>query len=120
MVVVMKATATEDDIEHVEEKVREAGGEAFVSRGKSRTIIGLVGDTARFTGMPIQTYQGVDHVILIGKPYKMVARELHPVPTTVKVGPAAVGRESFNVIAGPCAVESEEQAMLAAKAAVAA
>ena len=86
MVVVMKATATEDDIEHVEEKVREAGGEAFVSRGKSRTIIGLVGDTARFTGMPIQTYAGVDHVILIGKPYKMVARELHPVPTTVKVG----------------------------------
>jgi len=74
MVVVMKATATEDDIEHVEEKVREAGGEAFVSRGKSRTIIGLVGDTARFTGMPIQTYSGVDHVILIGKPYKMVAR----------------------------------------------
>ena len=120
MVVVMKATATEDDIEHVEEKVREAGGEAFVSRGKSRTIIGLVGDTARFTGMPIQTYAGVDHVILIGKPYKMVARELHPVPTTVKVGPAAVGRESFSVIAGPCAVESEEQAMLAAKAAVAA
>jgi 3-deoxy-7-phosphoheptulonate synthase len=120
MVVVMKATATEDDIEHVSEKVREAGGEAFVSRGKSKTIIGLVGDTARFTGMPIQTYPGVEQVILIGKPYKMVARELHPVPTTVKVGTAAIGRDSFNVIAGPCAVETEEQALIAAHAAKAA
>ena len=118
MVVVMKATATEDDIEHVSEKVREAGGEAFVSRGASRTIIGLVGDTSRFTGLPLMTYPGVDHVIRVGKPYKMVARELHPVPTTVKVGSAAVGHDSFALIAGPCAVESEDQALAAARAAV--
>jgi 3-deoxy-7-phosphoheptulonate synthase len=62
----------------------------------------------------------VDHLIQVGKPYKMVARALHPQPTTVKVGPAAVGRETFTIIAGPCAVESEGQALAAARGAKAA
>ena len=120
MVVVMKAEATEEDIQRVAEKVRDAGGEAFVSRGKYQTIIGLVGDTTRFTSLPLQLMPGVENVMRIGKPYKMVARGLHPAPTTIKVGTAAVGRDSFALIAGPCAVESEEQAMAAASAAKAA
>ncbi len=117
MVVVMKRDATEEDIERVAEKVREVGGEAFVSRGAVHTIIGLVGDSALFKGLSLDNLPGVDRLIQIGKPYKMVARALHPVPTTVKVGPAAVGRESFTLIAGPCAVETEEQALTAARAA---
>jgi 3-deoxy-7-phosphoheptulonate synthase len=117
MVVVMKAGATEADIEAVAERVRAVGGEAFVSRGTVHTIIGLVGDTDRFQSIPLQQLPGVDHVIQVGKPYKMVARDLHPRTTTVKVGTTAVGRDSFTIIAGPCAVESEEQAMVATKAA---
>ncbi len=120
MVVVMKRDATEADIERVSEKVREAGGEAFVSRGAVHTIIGLVGDTASFMGLGLDNFPGVDHLIQVGKPYKMVARALHPQPTTVKVGPAAVGRETFTIIAGPCAVESDEQALAAAQGAKAA
>jgi 3-deoxy-7-phosphoheptulonate synthase len=120
MVVVMKRDATEADIERVSEKVREAGGEAFVSRGAVHTIIGLVGDTASFMGLGLDNFPGVDHLIQVGKPYKMVARALHPQPTTVKVGSAAVGRETFTIIAGPCAVESEEQALAAARGAKAA
>jgi 3-deoxy-7-phosphoheptulonate synthase len=114
MVVVMKRDATEADIERVSEKVRDAGGEAFVSRGAVHTIIGLVGDTASFMGLGLDNFPGVDHLIQVGKPYKMVARALHPQPTIVKVGPAAVGRETFTIIAGPCAVESEAQALAAA------
>ena len=117
MVVVMKRDATEADIERVSEKVRDAGGEAFVSRGAVHTIIGLVGDTASFMGLGLDNFPGVDHLIQVGKPYKMVARALHPQPTTVKVGPAAVGRETFTIIAGPCAVESEGQALAAARGA---
>ena len=120
MVVVMKRDATEADIERVSEKVRDAGGEAFVSRGAVHTIIGLVGDTASFMGLGLDNFPGVDHLIQVGKPYKMVARALHPQPTTVKVGPAAVGRETFTIIAGPCAVESEAQALAAARGAKAA
>jgi len=120
MVVVMKRDATDADIERVAEKVRDVGGEAFVSRGTVHTIIGLVGDTAIFRGLDLENLPGVDHLIQIGKPYKMVARALHPQPTIVKVGPAIVGRDTFTIIAGPCAVESEEQAMAAARAAKAA
>jgi 3-deoxy-7-phosphoheptulonate synthase len=120
MVVVMKADATDSDIETVCEKVRNAGGEAFVSRGTVHTVIGLVGDTARFQVVPFMQMHGVDHVIQIGKPYKMVSADLHPEPTMVKVGTTPVGRATFTIIAGPCAVESEDQAMIAAKAAKAA
>lgn len=116
----MKADATEADIESVCERVRAAGGEAFVSRGTVHTVIGLVGDTARFAAIPFTQSPGVDHVIQVGKPYKMVARDLHPEATTVKVGTTPVGRDAFTIIAGPCAVESEEQAMIATKAAKAA
>jgi len=117
MVVVMKKDATDADIERVAEKVRELGGEAFVSHGTVHTIIGLVGDTAVFRGLDLDNLPGVDHLIQIGKPYKMVARALHPEPTFVKVGPAVIGRGMFSVIAGPCAVETEDQAMRAAQAA---
>jgi 3-deoxy-7-phosphoheptulonate synthase len=120
MVVVMTAEATEADIEAVAERVRAAGGEAFVSRGAVHTIVGLVGDTERFEALPFTQMPGVDHVIRIGKPYKMVARDLHPDTTMVKVGTTEVGRDSFTIIAGPCAVESEEQALIATKGAKAA
>jgi 3-deoxy-7-phosphoheptulonate synthase len=113
----MKKAASDADVERVAERVREVGGEAFISRGTVHTIIGLVGDTSVFRGLDLDNLPGVDHLIQIGKPYKMVARALHPQPTTVKVGPAAVGRELFTMIAGPCAVESEEQAMEAARSA---
>jgi 3-deoxy-7-phosphoheptulonate synthase len=120
MVVVMKQDATDPEIEVVCEKVRNAGGEAFVSRGAVHTVIGLVGDTSRFQAIPFPQLAGVDHVIQIGKPYKMVARDLHPEATTVMVGATPVGRGTFTIIAGPCAVESEEQAMIATRAAKAA
>jgi 3-deoxy-7-phosphoheptulonate synthase len=120
MVVVMRREATPADIEAVAERVRAAGGEAFVSHGTVHTIIGLVGDTERFQAFDWKQMPGVDHVIQIGKPYKMVAADLHPVPTTVNVGTTPVGRGSFTIIAGPCAVESDEQALIATKAAKAA
>jgi 3-deoxy-7-phosphoheptulonate synthase len=104
----------------VVEKVKEASGDAFVSRGRTRTIIGLVGDTAAFRAMPLETLPGVENVVQVGKPYKLVAKESHPHPTTVKVGAAAVGRDLFSIIAGPCAVETPEQAVDAARIAKAA
>jgi 3-deoxy-7-phosphoheptulonate synthase len=117
MVVVMTKHASEADIDLVCEKVRAAGGEAFVSRGTVHTVIGLVGDTERFQAIAWTQLHGVDHVIKIGKAYKMVARDLHPEATVVKVGQTPVGRGTFTLIAGPCAVESFDQAMSSTKAA---
>jgi 3-deoxy-7-phosphoheptulonate synthase len=115
MVVVMKMGASDSDVEGVVEKVAEAGGEAFVSRGRFWTIIGLVGDTARFVELPLASLPGVDRVVRLGRPYKMVARELHPEPTTVRIGGVPIGRDTVTVIAGPCAVESEKQSLEAAR-----
>ena len=117
MVVVMQADATEADIEAVAERVRANGGEAFVSRGTVHTIIGLVGETDRFKAIDWRQMAGVDHVIQIGKPYKMVSRDLHPETTVVKIGTVPIGRDAFTLIAGPCAVENEEQTMTAVRAA---
>ena len=120
MVVVMSPNASEEDIARVVEIVEDAGGDAFVSRGKHRTIIGLVGDTERFMALPIPGMPGVESVMRIGKPYKLVARESRPEATEIQVGDVIVGRDSFVVIAGPCAIETEEQAMASARAAKAA
>jgi 3-deoxy-7-phosphoheptulonate synthase len=115
MVVVMKTSATQAEVNVVVERVREAGGEAFVSPGKSRTIIGLVGDTLKFLELPLASLPGVEQVIRVGRPYKLVARELHPEPSVVLVGGHPIDRKTITVIAGPCAVESEEQTMEAAR-----
>lgn len=115
MVVVMKIGATDEQVDAVVEKVGDAGGDAFVSRGRYWTIIGLVGDTARFLELPLESLPGVERVVRVGRPYKMVARELHPEPTTVEIAGVPVGRQSLTVIAGPCAVENEEQALESAR-----
>src|SRR5687767_5705047 len=120
MIVVMNAQATESDVARVVGAVEEAGGECFVSRGKNRTIIGLLGDTQRFVSLPLAGLPLVDEVIRVGKPYKLVAAEARPTPSKVQVGNVEIGRDSFVVIAGPCAIETEEQALGAARIAKAA
>ena len=117
MVIVMHREATEADIEAVAARARTAGGEAFISRGAVHTIVGLVGDSERFEAVRFQELPGVERVIVIGQPYKMVARDLHPQASSVAIGTTLIGRETCTLIAGPCAVESEEQAMAAALAA---
>src|SRR5207248_9866928 len=102
MVVVMSPNASEEDIARVVEIVEDTGGEAFVSRGKHRTIIGLVGDTERFMALPIPGMPGVESVMPTGKPYKLVARQSRPEATEIKVGAVIVRRGSFRFLAGPC------------------
>jgi len=109
MVVVMRSTAEESDIQKVVNAISEVGGEAFVSRGKSQTIIGLVGDLTQFSELPLHAFPGVEDVIRVSKPYKLVSTETHPRPSTVMVGNTPIGRDTVTLIAGPCAVESEAQ-----------
>ncbi|HEX2029241.1 MAG TPA: 3-deoxy-7-phosphoheptulonate synthase [Nitriliruptorales bacterium] len=114
MVVVMRPNATEEDIAKVVDAVAEVGGEAFVSHGKHQTIVGLVGDLSQFAEMPLHAFPGVEDVIRVSKPYKLVSIETHPRPSTVMVGDVPIGRDTFTLIAGPCAIETEEQARAAA------
>ena len=124
MVVVMSPDATPSDIEAVVERVNSAGGEAFVSRGVTRTIIGLVGDVERFLTLNLRSLSGVSDVVRISTPYKLVSRQHHPQMSTVYVGPPGrrvpIGPDTFTFIGGPCAVESLEQTAEAAEMAKAA
>src|SRR4029450_9344720 len=92
-----------------------AGGEAFVSRGVERTIIGLIGDIERFRALNLRTLAGVADVVRISVPYKLVAREHHPEMTTVYVAGVPIGPDTLTLIAGPCAVETPEQTLDAAR-----
>lgn len=120
MVVVMAGEATESDIEDVVGCVREAGGEAFVSRGVHRTIVGLVGDVDQFGALDLAGMRGVADVVRISAPYKLVSREHHPHRSTISARGVPFGPGRFTLIAGPCAVETPEQAVGAARMAAAA
>ena len=120
MVVVMKTDAGTTDVDAVVALVEHAGGSAFVSRGVSRTIVGLVGDLEQFSALNLDAMPGVLEVVRISRPYKLVSRESHSEPSTVEVGGVPIGPGHFTLIAGPCAVETAEQTLEAARMAVAA
>jgi 3-deoxy-7-phosphoheptulonate synthase len=114
MVVVMAPEATPADVEAVVGLVQSAGGQAFVSRGLSRTIVGLVGDVTDFEALNLGSLAGVLQVIRVSVPFKLVSREHHPARSVIRVGGVPIGPDTLTVIAGPCAVESPEQTLAAA------
>ena len=120
MVVVMAPEATQEDVDVIVDLVRAAGGEAFVSRGVSRTIVGLVGDVDEFGALNLRSRNGVLDVVRISVPYKLISREHHPDRSVIRVGGVPIGPDTLTVIAGPCAVETPEQTLAAARMAKAA
>src|SRR6201993_4202924 len=114
MVVVMTAEAGETEISGVVDRVRAAGGDAFVSRGMSRTIVGLVGDVDHLGTLNLRGMPGVSDVVRISSPYKLVSREHHRERSVITVAGVPIGPDTLTVIARPCAVETAEQTMAAA------
>jgi 3-deoxy-7-phosphoheptulonate synthase len=110
----MDGSATQADVDGVVTAVSDVGGSAFVSRGVTRTIVGLVGDIALFQTLNLGALPGVREVIRISQPFKLVSRESHPEPSTVLVGGVPIGPRTATLIAGPCAVETPEQTYEAA------
>ncbi|MDK2856374.1 MAG: 3-deoxy-7-phosphoheptulonate synthase [Bacillota bacterium] len=117
MVIVMQAKATPEDVERVISRLKEAGFGVHLSEGTERTIIGaLGGDRQALARQALEALPGVERVVPVLHPYKLVSREFKPEPTVVKVGDVAIGGTEVVVIAGPCAVESEEQILATARA----
>jgi len=115
MVIVMSAEATHSDVQAIVGMVEDAGGAAFVSRGVSRVIIGLVGDVDQFATLNLEAKRGVGKVTRISAKYKLVSREQHPERSVVQVGGVPIGPHTVTLIAGPCAVETPEQTLAAAQ-----
>jgi len=120
MVIVMAPDATSDNIDSLVDLVATAGGEAYVTRGVSRTIIGLVGDVRQFETLDLRAMPGVSDVLRISAPYKLVSRENNAERSMVSVRGVPIGGGNNTVIAGPCAVETPEQTLEAARMAQAA
>ena len=116
----MGAGATAEQTEHVVARLQEAGVHARVSRGREATVIGAIGERELLATLPLEGYPGVDQVVPILKPYKLVARELVPDPTVIEVRGRQIGDSAFGLIAGPCSVEYREQTMETARAVAAA
>jgi 3-deoxy-7-phosphoheptulonate synthase len=109
MIVVMKVGSSDKDVDSVVKRIESAGLKTHVSQGVERTIIGVVGQIYPELQDMLEMVHGVDEVIRVSKPYKLSSREFHPLDTTVKVGDVTIGGEEVVVMAGPCAVESEQQ-----------
>jgi len=111
----MKTKASEDQIHYVVKKIEEVGAKAHLSKGKYKTIIGAIGDREQIVKLPFKAYPGVEDVLPISKPYKLVSREFKPEDTIIDVGGVKIGGSYFAVMAGPCSIESEEQVMRSAE-----
>ncbi len=118
MVIVMAPGATDSDIAGVVAHISLHGGQAFVSRGVMRTIIGVVGSEDVLEAMDADGLAGVAETMRITAPYKLVSAQNHGKRTTVRVGGVPIGPDTFTLIAGPCAVETAEQTLESARMAL--
>jgi len=112
----MSEGATEQEIEHIIERIREAGYQPHVTRGTQRTIVAAVGSGRRHEIEALQVAPGVDNVVPIAQPFKLVSRQVKPQRSVVNVGGVQIGGDKVVVIAGPCSVESREQLLTTAHA----
>jgi 3-deoxy-7-phosphoheptulonate synthase len=118
MIIVMKPGAPRKDTRTVIEKIRELGYTPHTIHGKTRNVIGAIGDErGKFVLHSLESLPGVERVVPILKPYKLASREVKPEPTEIRVAPGvSVGGKKLLVIAGPCSVESEQQMVETANA----
>lgn len=111
MIIILKESVTEEQIQHVADKVQQLGLQPSISRGTYRTVIGVIGDEAVLQNAPLAAIPGVAEVVPVMPAYKLASRQAHPKPTIVEVGAQKIkiGGGHLGMIAGPCAVESPER-----------
>ena len=114
MIIVMTPSATEENLMKVKQKIERAGLSYHLSKGESRTIVGVIGDKKRNGELEMNSLDGVEKTVHITEKYKLVSREFKPENTIIDVRGVPVGGEKLAIMAGPCAVESMEQLQEAA------
>ena len=108
MIIVLKPNSTDDMIDHVLKRIEELGLQPHLSRGVSRTIIGVIGDERKLQAEPLQAISGVEQVVPILKAYKLASREFQPDDSVFDVKGIKIGGGHLGMIAGPCAIEGED------------
>lgn len=115
MIVVMSHRANDGEIEAVLVRLEKIGFQIHLSRGVERTIIGAIGDRNILGDISLESMPGVEKVVPILQPYKLASRAFQEENTVIRVDGLEIGGDNIHVIAGPCAVESREQLMQAAR-----
>jgi 3-deoxy-7-phosphoheptulonate synthase len=115
MIIVLRPDATKKQIDHIIGKVKKLGLKPMVSKGIERTIIGVIGEEDILRVQPLEAFPGVEKVMPILKPYKLVSREFKPEDSIVDVEGVKIGGEKLVLMAGPCSVESFETLLEVAK-----
>jgi len=116
MMIVMKPTATDQEVQAVIERVQSVGARAHPSRGEELTVIGAIGDREHIARLELEGAPGVDRVVPIMKPYKLASAQIkHGERTVLDVAGRKIGGNSFAMIAGVCTVESREQTLETAR-----
>lgn len=115
MLIVMKADATEEQIDAVVRVIEELGFKAHPMPGATRTAIGITGNQGAVDPSHFEILHGVSEVIRVSKPYKLITLDLRPEKTVIRCGDATIGGDELAIIAGPCAVESRAQAFAVAE-----
>jgi 3-deoxy-7-phosphoheptulonate synthase len=116
MLIVMKAGATDSQVQTVVRVIEELGFRAHPMPGASRTAIGITGNPGAVDPSHFENLPGVSEAVRVSKPYKLVTLDLRSDKTIVQIGDATIGGEELAIIAGPCAIESREQAFTVAEA----
>ncbi len=109
MIIIMKRSATADQLTNVVANVEQMGCQVHVSRGEERTLVGIIGNGRPFDRDRIEQMDGVESTMPVLRPFKRASREFHPTDTHVEVGDVIFGGSRLALIAGPCAVESIDQ-----------
>lgn len=116
MIIIMKQGAAQASIDSVVNYIEASGLTVHLSKGEEVTIIGVVGDKTKLSTENMVVYKDVDRIVPVTESYKLANRKFHPEPSIVKVGNTEIGPNNLTIMAGPCAVETEEQLMSIARA----
>ncbi|MEK7301051.1 MAG: 3-deoxy-7-phosphoheptulonate synthase, partial [Nitrospirota bacterium] len=108
MIIVLRPDASEREVDHIIDRLRELGLKSQISTGQERTIIGVIGDDRILHNQPLTALPGVESVLPILAPWKLVSREFKKEPTIIDVGGVKIGGKKLVIMAGPCAVERLE------------
>ena len=108
MIIVLKPDVTEQDIEHLVDRLRSLGLKSQIMKGEERTVLGVIGDERILQGQPLSVFPGVESVTPILAPWKLVSREFQPHDSVIDVAGVSIGGQKITVMAGPCAVEKLE------------
>ncbi|MCM8784286.1 MAG: 3-deoxy-7-phosphoheptulonate synthase [Candidatus Omnitrophica bacterium] len=115
MIIVLRPDATSEQIEHIVKKVESLGLKTMVSKGVERTIIGVIGEEDVLRVQPLEIYPGVEKVMPVLAPYKLVSREFKTEDTIIDVKGVKIGGKRIVVMAGPCAIERYDLLLETAK-----